>query len=321
VRLRRLLTNLNSLPAIFSLALFISGAFSPVALAVQLSTQESAAVPCATLHRFAGEVRIMDSSRTHLIDVVKKAGIPCGGWMSITQGWAELHHRDGFRIHVGPQAFVELPENNPDGHYSGDHLILYRGTVFGQAGGGSGELRITTANARARVNRGSILLLFSQQQEETQLTTLENKATLENRFQSARKIVARAGEATSLNLKLMRVIPTSAAVVSIAGLKPRLSELNIEAGDQVEMLKNVKERQERSLASDLTDPAPVRHAEFLPDEVEERKVAHQAKAKKRQASRSPAASHHARAKNYQRHGKTRDDAKLRDGGRANFVSG
>jgi hypothetical protein len=227
-------------------------AFAP-ALAVEVSPQENPGIPCALISKMAGEVEIFDASRTHLLDATVKAGIPCGGWLSTKQAWVELTHRDGYRVHVGSHAFVQFPESNVDGTSSGDHVVLYKGQVFGSAGGGAGELRVATANARARVTRGSVLLTFTQETEESQMTTLDNTATFENIFENTRKVTAKAGEATSLDLSLQRVVPTPPKAVAVASLKPKLLDLHIENGEQARAVEASIRRADRTLAAKLYD--------------------------------------------------------------------
>jgi hypothetical protein len=227
-----------------------------VAHGVELRPGHVADVPCAVLDAFSGRVQVLDAARTHLIDAVPAAGVPCGGWVSVETGWAELHHRDGFKMHLGAKSFAEFPESNPDGKHLGDHVVLYRGEVYGLAPGGSGELRMITANGRSRVTRGSVVLVFDVDEDETQLIALHGASTLENRFEWSRRIRVSAGEASALNFRLLRVVPTAPRALAAATLAPRLVGLHVEEKESDTAVVAAKERQERVLASELVDAGP-----------------------------------------------------------------
>ncbi len=230
------------------------------AWAGETPSEEGPSIPCAVIDRVAGEVEVFDASRTQVLSATRDAGVPCGGWVSTRQAWVELKHRDGHRIHVGSGSFVQFPENNRDGYFSGDHAIVYKGHIFGRAGGGVGELRAATANARARVTRGSFVLSFAQATEESQMITLDNTASLENVFESSKKIVVKAGEASTMNLRLHRVLPTAGKAIAVADLRPKLVDLHLEATDLASAIERAVARGERRMASHLVHPetgAPV----------------------------------------------------------------
>lgn len=208
-------------------------------------------VPCATLENFAGDVQILDSSRTHLVVANSNVGIPCGGWVSTGTGWAQVRHRDGYQVNMSPHSYIGFPESNTDGHDSGDQVILYRGEVYASAIYGSGELRVLSANARARVKRGTMVVIFNEADRETQLISLDHAAELENRFEPTRRVQANGGEATSLNFRLVRVVPSAPRAVSIASIRPILAQMHVGEHDRSFALKTVKRRVDRKFAADL----------------------------------------------------------------------
>jgi hypothetical protein len=246
------------------------------AVAHEAESDTTAPVPCAIISAVAGQVDVLDSSRTHLLDSAEKASIPCGSWVSVGKGSVELKHRDGFKLNAGAGTFLQLPEPNTDGKYSGDQAILFRGQVFAQAGGGSGQLRVLTANARARVQRGSAIVVYSQEDEETQIVALDHSSTLENRFQVSRKVEAKAGEATSLNFKQLRVVPSTPRAVALAALRPKFDDLRVPERDRKTALRTAQARQERLFASELVKDDPVQDG---------------AKADRKPSSASPSAPH------------------------------
>ncbi len=203
--------------------------------------------PCGILENFLGDVQILDPARSHSTDAVSRAALPCGAWISVTHGWAQIRHQNGPHVYLASQTFAQLI----DFKKLGDHVILYRGQIYLQAGGGE-EFRILTASGRARVHRGEALLIFDHQENETQLISLDHVATLENRFEPSRSVKVQAGESTTLNFKLLRVIPSLPQAISAASLRPRLDAFHLLESDAFNALRAVLKRQNRSFASDLS---------------------------------------------------------------------
>jgi hypothetical protein len=234
-----------------SLLLALAAAFAAArpAHGVQVTPAVTINTPCAWMEMYGGNVQVLDASRTRLLDSGEHTGIPCGGWVSVDRGWALISHRDGQKFYAGPGTFLEVPENNTDGHRKGDHVVLYKGEVYGIAPEDAPELRIATANARARLKSARGIVLFSEQQEDTQLICLERKAWLENRFQIEKKILVKQGEASSLNFKAMRVVPSTPQAVAAAPLRQRLQEFHVGDSEQERVLRIVKARQDRKFAA------------------------------------------------------------------------
>ncbi len=222
-----------------------------IAWATPAETAESVSVPCAVLEDFSGDVEVLDSSRTHLVSLSRRTGVPCGGWVGVGKGYAKLKHRDGHRAHVGAGSFVQVPQDNADGKRSGEQLVLFRGQVYAQASGGNDELRIITANARARVTRGTIIVVYNQEDDETQLVALEGKSLIENRFETSRRVTVKPGEASALNFKLLRVVPSIPRAVAYASLKPKFDDLRVPERERSHAVRTARERQDRVFASAL----------------------------------------------------------------------
>ena len=218
---------------------------------------------CALIESFDGAVQILDSSRTQIMEPSRKAPVLCGSWISVERGgWIHLKHRDGHRLSFSSGTFAEIPNNNFDGKYSGEHVVLYRGKVYGEAALGSHELKMMTANARAHLGRGTAVLVYDQKQEETQLIALESEAWFENRFAASKRIKVKAGEASSLNFKLLRVIPSAVRAVALASVRSVLSDFHLNARDQEYAIRNTQKRLQRKVASfpiDVPAQAPAVH--------------------------------------------------------------
>lgn len=208
--------------------------------------------PCAVIEGVLGEVQILDEHRTRVIDAAMRSPVACGSWVSVNRGWAEVRHQSGPHLKLGAKTLIQFPDFSKKDS-TGDQAILYQGQVFTQAGDGEEEFLIVSASGRARVRNGKFIMVFNSDSDETQLIALENAATLENRFEPASRVKIHAGEATSLNFQLKRVIPLLPQAVSIASIRPKLSDLRIEARDQSDAIKVVLQRQNRKFASRLVD--------------------------------------------------------------------
>ena len=227
-----------------TIAFAISAAFlcAWAAQAVETNPQESTPVPCAVLRNYEGEVQLLDATRSQLLVTGKNSAIACGGWISVDSGWAEIRDRDGHTIRFGAQTFAQIPT---------EEITLYKGMAYLEADQGGPELKVITANGRIKMKQGSALVVFDTNSEETQLTVLDEQATLENRFESTGQVVAKAGEATRLNFKLLRTIPTPAQVVSLASLKPKFSDLHLAQAQRTKFLALAQKRSERKFAANI----------------------------------------------------------------------
>lgn len=247
-----------------SLRVLIAVTLSAPAFAAETAAPASPkpASVCAVIEEFGGKVQLLDPNRTAILDTDVRTGIPCGSWISTEDGWFKIIHRDGYRVTAGSNTFLEVIDdgNDPTAPTPAkplaqglDQLVLYKGQVKVQAGAGvsSGELKILTPHARARIKRGRAILIFSKDQEETQLITLDQVASLENRFESSRSVRVKEGEASSLNFKALRVLPSIPQAVSLSGLKQKLMDLRLDDRTRHEVLGVVKQRHDRKFASVL----------------------------------------------------------------------
>ncbi len=245
-----------------------------VIVAVSLARAETPKLeaPCAVLEKFGGQVYVLDPSRTQLIDARLGSPIPCEGWVSVESGWAELQHRDGFKFNLADATFVQISQSlrvekglEKD---LGDHLVIYKGQVLAQASPDQGELRMVSPNARGRMKSGAAIFSFLQDSEETQLVSIERKATLENRFEPSMKVTAAAGEATSLTIKNDRIIPSAPKAVTLATLRPKLVTFHLEEDRKKKALKTALNRQDRKFATDLAHERRYQEADRVPAALE-----------------------------------------------------
>jgi len=197
---------------------------------------------CAMLEDYEGQVLLVDASRSFLMDTFNRAGIPCGGWISIDQGWAKIKHRSGYRTRVGAHTFVQVAREETE------QFVLYRGQVLIESGDGAPEARVLTANARYRLERGRVLVVYNEQDEETQVIALTGEGKFENRFVSENSIALKPGQSSTLHQKALRVLPDTPLAVSTADLRSKLAALHVPEKEKVQILAQAKERADHGLA-------------------------------------------------------------------------
>ncbi len=254
-------------------------------------TEIHSEAPCGVIRTFEGDVQVLDAQRTEILETRPKAPVPCGGWLSVRGGQLELKHRQGFEVRAAHDTFFEIYDNHADARMTGEHhVVLFRGKVLIHKPMGSGSVKVLTPNARVTIEHGTSVVLYNAQEEETQLISLDQAATLENRFERNTPVVAQAGESTVLNFKLLRLTPSTARPVDVGQLKLSLLDLPMAAQELKAALTRASERQ-----------MPVV------------KLAELAKRKgPAAAARTLAASRHGHAKGseYRRHKRTKMDKKL-----------
>lgn len=247
-RPRRLSKLLLITTNLWTLAVLIPGA-----QAAQVLSPGGKIPTCATVERLAGGAQVLDEDRSKLEDVSPHMAIACGSWMTVLSGWLTLKHRDGYEFRAPTGTFFQLVGK---GSGTGDEqVILMKGQLLAEAGEGSPELKLLTSNARARIKEGKAIVVFDSSSDETQLFVLEKRASLENRFIEPKPVDAKAGEATSLNFKTLRVMPTTPRVASQASVKQKLSEFYLEPEAQARILVAMSRRADRKFASVLPRPA------------------------------------------------------------------
>ncbi len=225
---------LASLASTFAPALVLAPAYANEARPEAIQAR----LPCAVVEHFSGDSQILNESRTRVTEAEVKSAVDCGGWVSVQNGWLILQHRFGYRIHVGPGTFAQLLDG-------ADALVVYRGQIFAQAGGGMGELRVLTPNARVSFSRGSVVALFDPEEEKSQLTVVDGKAAFENRFDSTKSssVAVKSGYASMLDFKLLRVVPSVPKLIANASLKTKLKELHVPERESERAMAIARNRQ------------------------------------------------------------------------------
>ncbi|MBI2712506.1 MAG: FecR domain-containing protein [Bdellovibrio sp.] len=194
---------------------------------------------CGVLESFVGDVQVLDPSRQKLQTLGLKTALPCGVWIATNAGgWAHIRHEEGPVILLGSDTLVQVldfeSKNSKESRTAehGDHITLYKGELYAELEGGEHEFRIVSPTGRVRISRGRGVMVFSQDEDRTQLVSLDGSASLENRFENEQRITVHSGQITELNFKLMRVVPSLPKPVSVPSLHPMLVELRVPEREQ-----------------------------------------------------------------------------------------
>jgi hypothetical protein len=81
---------------------------------------------------------------------------------------------------------------------------------------------------------------------------VEGVSTLQNRFEETRKVTVKAGQFSTLDFKLLRVIPAVAKPISVASLRHKLSDLHLPFDAKSRAIAFAKQSREETFS-----PAPV----------------------------------------------------------------
>ncbi len=205
---------------------------------------------CGSLEVFEGDVQILDDTRTHLIELKRKAPLPCGCWISSNEGWVHVKHSAGPKLNLGAHSYVQLLGSRS----KSEQVVIYQGQVYAEVGAGDGEFKLGSALGRVRVKQGKVVYLSGYtENSSSQLIVLEDSANFENRFEDSRMVAVKEGEMSELRFDLFRVIPQSPTPISVAALKPKLFDLRVDEKVQARAFGLATKRQERTLAEPLVE--------------------------------------------------------------------
>ena len=254
----------------FILFIFIAS-ISGLAWGSATVTQQDKAIPCATVEDFSGDGDILSATRQFQSAVESHRTIDCLGWVSVKKGYLVLRHREGQVIHLSEGALAQLNESNPDGKKDTDQLVLVRGEAFVETSDGSVPFRVVTAQSRARLDQGQMFVLYSLENDESQVFAISGKVSFENRFVTQYRMEVRPGEVSAMNLESGRVIPSHPQAVALATMKPKFAALNVDPKARDRAIKTAKNRNQKIFSKNLLRPVEARPVNQI-KELEAQKV-------------------------------------------------
>ncbi len=201
-------------------------------------------LPCGVLDDVTGDVTVMDPFRT-AVPQVTKTPIACGGWVSVNDGWARIRYHRGPVILIAKNSFLQIGQEKKTSPLAQEDIVLYKGDISIESRTNWEEFRVVTPSARMRFHQGKVLVLFQPDAKKTQLVSLDGTASIENRFEGKNHVAVHPGEASDLNLHVVRVVPTAPQPVSIASMKARFFDLHYTQKEENEAVLIIQKRQRK----------------------------------------------------------------------------
>ena len=200
--------------------------FAAIQSKAEHPVENGAGVACGELVSFIGKVEVFNSSRTHVEDIHYGKKLNCGDWISVEDGQAVLVHQAGFKLLVGKNTFLQILDPQDGANSGKDHAQLYRGEAVIDANS-KNEVRITTANARAKVTRSKSLLLFTETTLETQFVGLEGQSIIENRWISGSDVRVDVAKVSVLGSSDTRIHPSDPKLIDHKSIADRLMSMGV----------------------------------------------------------------------------------------------
>ncbi len=238
-------------------------ALEPAAHAYPPREEAGRLLPCVTVERVEGDVRLLDEERIRAVPAVPGSAVGCGGWIAAREGWVRVRHRDGHVVVLGRATHVQVRDAGGDAGAGAaqaasstpgqetEHWSLLDGELHIDAENASAPVRVRSANAVARLDRASALVIYAGTDEATQLVALSGAASLANRFLPGRPTALLAGEATRLDFASERVRPATPRAVRPGELRRKLVSLQVETADAARFLRLAETRAGRAVPKDL----------------------------------------------------------------------
>lgn len=214
-------------------------------LGIALVWAAQAATPCGSLTQFEGEVSLIPADSKDFLATRLKAPIPCGAWVSVRTGWAEVHLKQGAKLRLGLDSFVQIGSESAT-------TSLFRGRMFVQVEPGAASVTVLTANAVASIPKGTGIVFYDGEEQRTQLIGVEAPVTLANRYHDGPAIRVNPGEGSVLDFRNSRVVPSTPNPLDLAFLKKMVLDLSLEGRQAEDVLLAAAERSDRRLASEIT---------------------------------------------------------------------
>lgn len=264
--------------ALITSSLFITlMSIFPAAVARQADPPSREPVKCGIVKATEGAVLISPADRTQIIQAKNNSSVPCGAWITIKEGWAEITRIDGMRMRLSSETFAQIL----DPAFEKDHVALIRGQVLVKAGAGLGSFKVVTANARVKFEDTFGVVVYLNEEEDTQVLGLgANPVLFENRFSEKNALKIARGQISTMNLKQLRTIPTVAEYAHQDTLVAMGEDMQLDTKEVKRLVAEVQPKGQRHLAS-VTTREPEKRG-WIPHSSRDEE-----EPKKAQPSRSP----------------------------------
>jgi len=243
--------NLDITKKTIYLLIIFSIVHTSVAFAKQVQELSSKHIDCAKVEGFSGDIELLDQKRNNLLTLEQYKAVPCGSWVLVRNGWIKLKHTNGFYATFSAGSFVQILDHVKN-QKNDDHFLVFEGKGYFFVPQGSGPLVTSTASARMKMKSGRALLIYDQDKQSTQLSALEKKVYLTNKYDPDREIEVKAGEASSLMVEKDKVNLSMSKSIDSDSLKKELSDFHLDKEEFELALNSAFTRAKRTLASDLS---------------------------------------------------------------------
>ncbi|MCM0605658.1 MAG: hypothetical protein KA715_06170 [Xanthomonadaceae bacterium] len=229
--------------------LTISSSVFPTAIARQADPPSREPASCGIVTKIEGAVLISSADRTQIIQAKNRSSVPCGAWITIKEGWAEIRLGAGMDMRFSSETFAQIL----DPAFEKDHIALIRGQVLVKAKPGTGAFTVVTANARVRFKDTFGVVVYMNEEEDTQVLGLGiNPVSFENRFSEKSALKIARGEISTMSLKQLRTIPTVAENAHQETLVAVGEDMQLEQSEVQKLVAEVQPKGQRHLASVTT---------------------------------------------------------------------
>jgi len=213
------------------------------------SPADTQPVACGRLLKFQGDIEMLNSDRSGFLETQLNKEIPCGAWMAVEDGWAELwHYSSDAIVRVGPNSYLEIFSDAYKGNGHAAHLVLFKGKLLIDQRAEGRQTQIVTANSKIDINPGKALVLYVSKENDTQLVSLKGKHKIVNRFNSEMKMEVPDGAASRLGFYSRRIFPSVPLAASPVSLTRILDELEIDSNEKRAVIATAKARRTQKYA-------------------------------------------------------------------------
>lgn len=221
----------------------------PTAIARQADPPSREPASCGIVTKTEGAVLISPADRTQIIQAKDRSSVPCGAWITIKEGWAEIRLGSGMDMRLSSETFAQIL----DPAFEKDEIALIRGQILAKAKSGTGEFTVVTANARVRFKDTFGVVVYLNEEEDTQVLGLgPNPVSFENRFSEKNALKIARGEISTMSLKQLRTIPTVAENAHQETLVAIGEDMQLEQREVQKLVAEVQPKGQRHLASVTT---------------------------------------------------------------------
>jgi hypothetical protein len=201
---------------------------------------------CGVVEMVMGQAEILSADRSVLQVVHPHSMIACNSWVLVKKGQIQVSHFLGPKLILPEGVFLRFSSTE-------DLLTLYRGEMMVMISSlQKNAFSFVSPVARAQMTLGKSIFLFNEKEKTTQLISLSGKMSLENRFESQKKVFVNPGEISELHFYSQRVFPLPSSAIGVTSLKEHFVLFRLSSSEQDVLLAGVNARRNRKVLAEST---------------------------------------------------------------------